>query len=275
MDREDLKEVDKMKFAFMSFTTPEASLKEMLDIAKKYGYDGIEPRAQAKHKHGIEIETNQGERKEIRKIFEESGLECACLATSIRYCNTDEDKQAQEIELTKRFIDLAVDIGCSRLRVFGGMPDRVIPVDEAIKIVGEALSELKGYAGKNGVYLCLETHDFFSRADAAAPAVRMANSPYVRINWDIMHPFTKMMTIEESFAEVKDIIGHCHVHDGTYDKARSPKLTLMGEGEIPHNIALRLLKNSGYTGYLSGEYINAWPPEVVLPHDIEVLKSYL
>ncbi len=49
----------------------------------------------------------------------------------------------------------------------------------------------------------------------------------------------------------------------------------MGEGESPYNVAVGLLKNSGYTGYLSGEYINAWSPEVVLPHDIEVLKSCL
>jgi len=70
-------------------------------------------------------------------------------------------------------------------------------------------------------------------------------------------------------------VGHCHVHDGTYDKSRAPKLALMGEGEIPYNTAVRLLKNSGYAGYMSGEYISAWPPEVVLPHDIEALKSYL
>lgn len=259
----------------MSFTTPEASLREMLDIAKQYGYDGIEPRAQSKHKHGVEPEAGPAERKEIKKTFEGSGIECACIATSIRYCFTEEDKRDAEVELTKKFIDLAVDTGCTRLRVFGGMPDKVIPVDDAIKIVGEALVELKEYAEKNRVYVCLETHDFFSRADIAAPAVKMANSPYIRINWDIMHPFTKFMTIQEAFDEVKDLVEHCHIHDGIYDKARAPKLALMGEGEIPYNTAVRLLKNSGYTGYLSGEYINVWPPEVVLPHDIKVLKSYL
>lgn len=264
-----------MKFAFMSFSTPGATLQEMLDIAKKYGYDGIEPRSQSKHRHGVEPEADPKQRKEIKKTFEDSGIECACIATSIRYCFTEEDKLDAEIELTKKFIDLAADIGCSRLRVFGGMPDKVIPVDDAIKIVGDALSKLKGYAEKNKVSVCLETHDFFSRADIAAPAVKMADSPYIRINWDIMHPYTKLMTIEEAFAEVKDLVGHCHVHDGTYDKARAPKLALMGEGEIPYNTAVRLLKNLGYTGYMSGEYIGAWPPDVVLPHDIEALKSYL
>jgi len=264
-----------MKFSFMSFTTPDKSLREMLDTAKKYGYDGIEPRAQLEHKHGIEIQTSQEDRKEIRRIFEGEGIECACIATSIRYCSTDEEKRVNEIELTKKFIDLAVDIGCRRIRVFGGMPEATISYEEAIKIVAEAFSKVKDYAENNKVYVCLETHDFFSRADIAAAPVKMVNSPFIRINWDIMHPFTKLMTIEEAFTELKGLIEHCHIHDGTYDKARVPKLALMGEGEIPYNIAVRLLKNSGYKGYLSGEYINAWPPEVVLPHDIDVLKSYM
>ncbi len=264
-----------MKFAFMSFTTPEASLQEMLDIAKKYGYDGVELRSQLQHKHGVELETGNSERKEIRKTFKNSGIECACIATSVRYCFTEKERRLEHIALTKQFIDLAADIGCSRIRVSGGVPDRIIPFEEATKIAGEALSELKRHAEKNKVYVCLETHDFFARADIAAATVKMAKSPYIRINWDIMHPFTKLMTIEEAFKELKDLVAHCHVHDGTYDKTRTPKLALMGEGEIPYNIALRLLKKHGYTGYLSGEYINAWPPEVVLPHDIEVLKSYI
>ncbi|MDD3726417.1 MAG: sugar phosphate isomerase/epimerase [Candidatus Ratteibacteria bacterium] len=264
-----------MKFSFMSFTTPDKSLKEMLDIAKKYGYDGIEPRAQTGHKHGVEITTTANERKEIRKLFSESGIECACIATSIRYCFTDETKREKEIDITKRFIDLAVDTGCKRIRVFGGEPDMVISFDDAIKIVAEALSKVKDYAKDNMVCVCLETHDFFSRADIAAAPVKMVNSPFIKINWDIMHPFTKMMTIEEAFTELKGLIEHCHIHDGIYDKARVPKLALMGEGEIPYNIAVRLLKNAGYKGYLSGEYIDAWAPEIVLPHDIEVLTSYL
>jgi len=38
---------------------------------------------------------------------------------------------------------------------------------------------------------------------------------------------------------------------------------------------LDIARKYGYDGYLSGEYIDAWPVDVVLPHDIEVLKSYL
>ncbi|HNS32672.1 MAG TPA: sugar phosphate isomerase/epimerase family protein [bacterium] len=264
-----------MKFAFMSFTCPDATLQEMFDMAKKYGYEGIEPRAQAEHRHGVEITAGSAKRKEIRKMFENSGVECACIATSLKYCFTDKAKRQEYIDTTRQFIDLAHDIGCKRLRVFGGNPDKEITAAEGIEIVGEALQGIKKDAEEKQVYVCLETHDFFSRADVAAPAVRIAESPYIRINWDIMHPYTRNMTIEEAFAEVKDLVAHCHIHDGTYDKDRRPKLALMGQGEIPYNIAVRLLQNMGYEGYLSGEYISAWPPDVVLPNDIDALRSYL
>lgn len=264
-----------MKFAFMSFTCPGATLQEMFEIAKKYGYDGIEPRAQSEHGHGVEITAGAEKRKEIRKSFEGSGIECACIATGMKYCLADRSKRQEYIDNTRRFIDLASDIGCKRLRVFGGNPDKEITAAEGIEIVGEALTELKKDAEEKQVYLCLETHDFFSRADVAASAVRLAKSPYIRINWDILHPYKRNMTIEEAFAEVKDLVEHCHIHDGTFDKARKPKLALMGQGEVPYNIVVRLLQNMGYEGYLSGEYIGAWAPEVVLPNDIEVLKSYM
>jgi len=264
-----------MKFAFMSFTCPEATLDEMIKMAEKYGYEGIEPRAQAEHKHGVEITAGSEKRREIKKAFENSGIECACIATSLKYCFTDKVKRQEYIETTRKFIDLARDIGCKRLRVFGGNPDKEIPAEEAIKIVGDALAELKKDAEGKQVYVCLETHDFFSRADVAAPAVRIAASPYIRVNWDIMHPYTRNMTVEEAFAEVKDLVAHCHIHDGTYDKDRRPKVVLMGQGEIPYHIAVRLLQKMNYDGYLSGEYISAWPPEVVLPNDINVLRSYM
>ncbi len=264
-----------MKFSFMSFSCPEATLEQMIGYAKKYGYDGIEPRAQSQHRHGIELDTGKQQRKEIRKIFSDSGIECACLATSIRYCYSDISKRKENTELTKAFIDLACDIGTKRLRVFGGMPDVDMPVEEAIKIVGDCLAEISSYAEKNQISICLETHDFFSRADRVAKAVKIAGNPFIKANWDIMHPFTQKMTIQEAFDHLKGLIEHCHIHDGIYDENRNVKLALMGEGEIPYKTALKLLKEANYQGYLSGEYISAWPVDVVLPHDIRILKGYL
>lgn len=34
----------------MSFSCPELNLDEMIEVAKKYGYNGVEPRISAEHK---------------------------------------------------------------------------------------------------------------------------------------------------------------------------------------------------------------------------------
>ena len=264
-----------MKFAFMSFSCPQATLSEMLSLARKYGYQGVEPRAQAQHRHGVEIEAKSHQRQEIRKIFADSDIECACIATSLRYCLADKKARQEMIDQTRYFLELAHDIGCKRIRVFGGKPDVEMDKQKAVEIVGEALSEVAPAAEAADVKVCLETHDFFSRADMASQAVRKANNPFIRVNWDIMHPFTQGMSIDEAFAEVKDLVSHCHIHDGTYDAERKVTLALMGQGEIPYARAVQLLAGINYQGYLSGEYIKMWPPEVVLPHDLAVLKSYL
>ena len=263
-----------MKLSFMSFTTPEATLEEMLKLAQKYNYEGIEPRAEAGHKHGVEIETFSSQRKQIARVFSDSGIECACIATSIKYVFPEKAERNANIERTKKFIELAADVGCPRLRVFGGMPPEGMQMEEAIALAGDSLASSKDFAEEHKVYVCLETHDGFMRADDCAAAVRRAEGNYVRINWDIMHPFTKGMSIEEAFAEVKDLVQHCHIHDGTYaQKGASPELALMGEGDIPYDTAIKLLQKINYEGFLSGEWINAWPADEVLPHDEKVLRE--
>ena len=265
-----------MKLSYMSFSCPEASLAEFVDYAKNHGYEGVEPRAEAKHNHGVEVAAAAAQRNEIAKLFADSGIDCACVATSRKYCIADPGERNESIDITRRLIDLAADVGSTRIRVFGGMPTEGMGMEQAIRIVGESLAELGPYAVERGIAVCLETHDGFSRADDCAAAIRLADSPGIAANWDIMHPYTKGMTIDEAHEALKGLIRHCHIHDGTYAEAgKGPQLAMMGEGKIPYPTAIKLLADAGFQGYLSGEWINAWPPEEILPHDAKVLREYM
>ena len=63
-----------MKFAFMSFSCPKSSFDEILSLATQYGYDGIEPRIEARHNHGIEMDTHADKRREIAQKAADSGF---------------------------------------------------------------------------------------------------------------------------------------------------------------------------------------------------------
>jgi len=267
-----------MQLSFMTFSCPEWSLNEILTGAIKYGYDAIEPRAEAGHKHGVELETTKKERKQIKASFEDTGIVCACIATSRTYSMSEPDKRRESVDLTKRYVDLAHDIGCKHLRVFGGQTPEGAVFADVKKYVAEALRECGEHALSADVYVCMETHDAYCRSADVLEVIKAADRPNVAINWDIMHPFRVGDTIEEAFENVKGHVRHCHVHDGKRPAdggAGGWELALMGEGDIPHDQAIKLLAGIDYKGALSGEWISFLPPEEVLPHDAAVMAGYI
>src|SRR5512139_2391244 len=107
-----------MKYAYMSFSTPNLTLAEMLETARAYGYDGIEPRLDSGHRHGIEVASSARERATVRQQVADSGIVLACLATSVSYA--DPAQTAAMLADTRARIDLAGDLGVPVIRVFGG-----------------------------------------------------------------------------------------------------------------------------------------------------------
>jgi len=264
-----------MKIAFMTFATPELDLTQVLTVAVRYGYDAIEPRAEAGHKHGVELQATKKQRQQIKAACADMGIALCCIATSRTYSMANPAQRAESVELTKRYIDLAADCGAPCIRVFGGQTPEGANFEDVKKYVAEALHECAEYAKASGVYVCIETHDAYCNARDLADVVRWADSPQAAINWDIMHPLTAGLTIAEAFEAVKPYVKHCHAHDGIRRAdGRGWDLAPMGSGQIDHAEAIRLLASIGYTGAISGEWINWQPYEELLPREIAVLKAY-
>ena len=266
-----------MKLSFMTWVCPDWDLSQILTAAIRYGYDGVEPRVEVDHRHGIDLSTTKKRRKEIKAQFADCGLEISCLATSRTYSSMPASERDASVALTLKYIDLAADLGCPNLRVFGGQIPADVPREEAHRSVAECLRRCGEYAAQRKVYVGLETHDDFSRAADAAETVRLADHPNVGIVWDVMHPIRAGDTMESAFEQVKPFARHCHVHDGTRptDPSGGWELALMGEGDIPHDEAVRLLKTIDFQGHLSGEWIGFRPADEILPHDARVLKGYI
>jgi len=259
-----------MKYSFMSFSTPELSLAEMLDVAKRYGYDGIEPRLDSKHAHGVEVDTTAEQREAIVKQVADAGIALACLATSLRFADPAQtDKMVQD---SHERIDLAGDLAAPTMRVFGGQLPEGVSREEAIDLLVRSLSSIADHAAERGVILCMETHDDWCNPDHVAAVLKAVDHPAVACNWDIMHPVrTKNATIDESFETLRPWIRHLHIHDGTGDGI---ELLPIGEGIYDHRRTIELLKTIDYDGYLSGEWIRweAWDKH--LPREIATLKAY-
>lgn len=260
-----------MKYSFMTFSCPQLTLDEVLALAKRVGYDGVEPRLVSKHKHGIEVDIDAAKRNEIKSKFEDSGIAASCVATSCRFADPANTKQMAEMAL--RAIDLAADIGSSRIRVFGGKLGDGLSREDAVNVVAESLLSIADRASARGVSVCMETHDAWCNPKDVAAVMNKVNHPEIAVNWDILHPVrTENATVEESFEILKPWIRHIHTHDSSKETG---KLAPIGEGFVDHRLGIKLLQSISYNGFLSGEWINwADPYEVHLPRELATLKSY-
>ena len=120
----------------------------------------------------------------------------------------------------------------------------------------------------------METHDDWCDPKYLVKVMEMVDHPAIAINWDIMHPVIRThKTMQEAFNLVKPWIGHVHFHDGTYVDHEF-KLVSIGNGAVDHNMAIRLLKEINYEGYLSGEWIDWDSYEIHLPRELSAMLAY-
>jgi sugar phosphate isomerase/epimerase len=260
-----------MKFAFMTFSTPELSLPDTLATAARLGYDGIEPRVACDHGHGLEYGCSAAHRTEARRLAAETGVAFACVATSCQFA--DAGQAPAQRDDARRAVDLAASLGAPCVRVFGGPIPAGVSRAAATDTVVASLLAVADQAQSAGVCLCMETHDDWCDPQHVAAVMQAANHPAVAANWDVMHPVrTGLATVDESFAALKPWIRHLHVHDGAHDDGL--RLVPMGTGAIDHRRAIELLAGINYTGFLSGEWINweAWGTH--LPRELAVLRQY-
>lgn len=259
-----------MKYSFMSFSCPQLSLAEMLVLARSLGYDGVEPRLNCQHRHGIELDADAAQRREIRRHFAGSGVELACLATDCSYA--DPATWQQQVEDTRRCLDLAAAIGCPRLRVFGGPIPQGVSRKQAIDLLARGLLAVADQAEAQAVTLCVETHDDWTNPKHLAEVMRRVGRAAAAINWDIMHPVRQSgATMDGAYEILAPWIRHVHFHDGS-DGSQPLIFEPIGQGAIDHRRALELLNDGGYDGYLSGEWIDWEPYEVHLPRELAAMK---
>ncbi len=260
-----------LKYSFMTFVCPSYSLDLVLEAAERHGYDGVEPRAAEGHAHGVELDRTPAERAEIRKQFEDYGVDVACIATSVQLNTGDPERRAEMIRQTRAYCELAADLGSKRIRVFGGHDDSKPSRDIEIARMQDALSECVETAAAAQVYVCLETHDAFCPGADVAAICAGVNSPWIRATWDVQHPVTAGERIEDTEACLMPFVQHVHFHDTDREQGRND-IVPMGQGQAPIAKLLRIFRDRGFDGYVSGEWFYDNGPENDLAHYIHALK---
>ncbi len=254
--------------AFSTLGCPDWNLDQIL-AAAHWGYTGVELRGYLDQMDLPEAEPfTRANRGETRPRFEDAGLQVVCVSSSGMVSKNNGDH-------VKAHCELARDLGCERVRVFGGNLPADVSHDEAIARAADVLRGFGDAAQNVGVQIVLETHDAFSTGATVAELLNATNHPAVFSLWDLHHPYRQGEAIADTHRHLANSVRYTHVKDST-----GGAYCLLGEGDIPVFPMLQLLLDSGYTGPISLEWEKRWhpeiaSPEVAFPQYAQSLQAYL
>jgi sugar phosphate isomerase/epimerase len=263
------------KLAFTTLACPDWSVPQVIDAARRYGYDGVELRLV--DGEIIDPAMPREERQRIDRLFSEAGLPIVCVDTSIRLA-APEDPATLEPDL-RAFLELAHEWRSPLIRVFGGAwpPER--PLEQVYDGMAEALGRVLPDAERLGVAITLETHDAFSSAATVAEVLRRVEHPNFGALWDTHHPYRMGESPEQVLDLLGDRILHFHVKDARR-RGDGWDLVLLGEGEVPVRESLAAVLARGYDRWVAVEWEKKWhpeipDPEIALPQHAELLRPWL
>ena len=199
------------------------------------------------HKHGVEVTLSKQERSEVKKRFEDSPMEAISLASAFRYHYTDSEILKENIEGTKEYLQLAADVGALGIRVFPNEFPEGVSREKTMEQIGKSLAEVGEFGHNVGVDVRLCVH---GKGTDYVPVIKQildySESEHVYVNWNCSMNDITGEGLQKNFNMVKDKIRGIHMHDLT--------------DEYPYREFLKLLRDSGYTGYCNAEISKSCEP---------------
>jgi sugar phosphate isomerase/epimerase len=175
-------------------------------------FEGVELRTT--HQHGVEPSISKEQRAEVRKRFEGSGVRLVSLGSICEYESADPNVVKRNIEETRRFCELAHDLGCMGVKV---RPNGFPPGSdhaEVLEQIGQALNQCGDAARGLGVEIWLEVHgEETQRPPNIRRIMEVCNHPSVGICWNSNDNDIVEGSVRPSFELLKPWLRSCHINE--------------------------------------------------------------
>jgi hypothetical protein len=203
----------------------------------KAGVFGVELRTSQSYAHGVELELNAQQRREVRKRFEDSPVKLVGIASGERYDSPERPKLEAAIENTRAFVKLSRDVGGSGVRVFPNSFHDGVPREKTIEQIAKALNIVGAFAADYGQEIRLEAHGDAGELPTIRAIMDQVIQPNVRVKLNSDMRDTKGEGFESQFNLVKDLLGDTlHLHN-------------LKETEFPYQLQMDLLVKAGWSGW--------------------------
>ncbi len=254
------------------------TLKEIIERAKKYGYDGIE--IDGKRPHGNPNDWPTRHCKELRSIADGEGIDIYSVAANNDFSSPICEHWQSQIVYVRQLIRMTADFGARTLRVFLAWPGvtkhpQIAKYSLARKIwqythtltideedwdrCREGLIESTRYAGDYGITLALQNHaPIIADFKDMLRMIREVNSPHLKACLDL--PIMKDKS-PENIRRAAQQVGPLQVlshYGGEFERAPDGAIK-NNKGNEPYVHFIRAMKEIGYNGYIGYELCHPLP----------------
>jgi len=251
------------------------TLEEVVQRAKKYGYEGIE--IDAKRPHGCPLDWPRESCHRLRAMAEDQGIEIYSVAGNNDFSSPIPDHRESQLVYMRELIRMASDFGIKTVRVFLGWPGvtkhpqlanysiaraiwenahKDFSEEETWAWCRDGMIECARYAGDAGVILALQNHKpVIKDYRDVLRMVREVNSPHLKVCLDAPIMADKS---PENIRRAAKAVGSLQVlshFGGEYE--RGPDGKVKGAEFYTHFV--RAMREIGYNGYLGYELCHRLP----------------
>ncbi len=211
-------------------------LPTLLTNCRTAGISGVELRTE--HAHGVEPEIGPERRREVRSMFQDSGIVLVGLGSNERFDHPDPAALKKAIERTKAFVKLSHDCGGSGVKV---KPDRFypqVPREKTIEQIGRSLNEVGAFAADYGQQIRLEVHGQCAPLPIIRQILDIAVHPNVGVCWNSNAEDLQGEGLEFNFRLIQDRLGATvHVRE-------------LNLGDYPYQRLVELLLEAKFCGWV-------------------------
>lgn len=221
----------------------------------------------------------QDEAREIDAVcgaLAETGLAVSGYLVSNNFALDDPAARRTQVEKVKHGIDAAKRLGTDVVRIFAGKRPGGSFVADRDRVV-EALAECLAYAAPRGVRLAMEDHGGVGgTSEHLLYYAEKLASDHFGFVVDIANFLANAG--EEPLSAVRRVAPHAllvQAKDGILDGNGDWVPRLCGEGQVPLEEALIVLREAGYDGYVSIEYEVPIDCRIGIAHEVAYLRPLL
>ncbi len=201
----------------------------------------------------------------LRRACFLAGLDVSATAVGNSFAVPPGDGRAKQVGIIRQWVDLAVEMGAPCIRVFGGAVPKDTTAEQATAWAIETLREAEPLAAARGIYLALENHGGVTATpDGVLSILQAVDSQWIGANLD-----TGNFHGADPYAELARVAPYAvNVHIKTEVKAEGQP-----GGPADYARIVKLLRDAGFSGYLSLEYEGREEPMTAVPRVLGEIRE--